>query len=870
MVFEKLLPRKFSSRLFLMTFVAGLIPIVIFAFLINTYGKRIEDGIGRIIKKGYENDMIRSSAMLREMGEASVYSRALETAQQIDLVIESVPWMTLSDLRRDQKFRQLAVKSISQTGYTYLFEEDGAIVRFHRDRRLENKDLRRLSRDLVGFQAILRSSLKGPRPSRGYYRLQAGDGNIMERYLCIVPLHSRTSDGVRLMLAASVNAEEFLARVRESQATHEETKSFLILASNQSIQLFRHRGLLFMGIGILAVSLLAFVAGIYSSRGVKRLREATARINSGDLSTPVKVTGSGEVATLMKDFNRMLDQLAGTTVSKQLLQASEVRLKLANAELRREIGERERTEEALAAEKERLNVTLRSIGEGVISADREGKVLLINSVAEKLTGWNQEEAIGVDLSLVFRTVTDFSHYPSGNGEGQHNGDRDPQNPLNRKRLTSKDRTERIVAETSSSIRDKSGVVLGTVVVFRDITGHKKLEEELLKARKLESLGVLAGGIAHDFNNLLAVILGNISFAKMFIKPEDKSFVRLVEAENACLRGKDLTHQLLAFARGGEPLRRATDVAQLVNESVKSALAGTAVTGRLSFQDDLFPVRIDENQIRQVIERMVRNAVEAMENKGTLSVAAENITISPGNPIALGKGDYVKISVMDEGRGIPGGDLQKIFDPYFTKKEMGYEKGTGLGLSVSYSVVKDHGGLITVESEVGQGTRFHIYLPADREEDEARADRFEAVPAAATGRGKLLFMDDDESVRDVIVEILNHLGYDVQFAKDGKQAIEQYTEAAKRGEPFDVVVADLTIPDGMGGKELVRQLHEIDPAVKAVISSGYSTDPVLYDFKKHGFLGVVAKPYRIEELCAVVDAVMQVGQANEAWAENTVT
>jgi len=222
------------------------------------------------------------------------------------------------------------------------------------------------------------------------------------------------------------------------------------------------------------------------------------------------------------------------------------------------------------------------------------------------------------------------------------------------------------------------------------------------------------------------------------------------------------------------------------------------------------------------------------------------------------------------KGSPGEDLQRIFDPYFTKKEMGYEKGTGLGLSVSYSVVKDHGGLITVESEVGQGTRFHIYLPADHEEDGALTDRFEAVPAAATGKGKLLFMDDDESVRDVIVEILNHLGYDVQFAKDGKQAIEQYTEAAKGGEPFDVVVADLTIPDGMGGKELVRQLHEIDPAVKAVISSGYSTDPVLYDFKKHGFLGVVAKPYRIEELCAVVDAVMQVGQANEAWAENTVT
>ena len=270
MVFEKLLPRKFSSRLFLMTFVAGLIPIVIFTLLINTYGKRIEHEMRRIIEEGYRHDVIRSEAMLREMGEASVYSRVLETAQQLDLVVESVPWMTLSDLRRDAKFRELAVQSISQTGYTYLFEADTAIVRFHRDRRLENKDLRRLFRNMPEFQNILRSALQGPRPSRGYYRLKAGDGNIMERYICIAPLRNVTSDGIRLMLAATVNAEDFSARIRESQEIHDTTKRFLTLASKRSIESFRQWGLLFMGIGILTVSLLAFVMGIYSSRAVTR------------------------------------------------------------------------------------------------------------------------------------------------------------------------------------------------------------------------------------------------------------------------------------------------------------------------------------------------------------------------------------------------------------------------------------------------------------------------------------------------------------------------------------------------------------------------------------------------------------------------
>jgi PAS domain S-box-containing protein len=867
MVLEKLLPRKFSSRLFLMTFVAGLIPIVIFTFLINAYGRRIENEMRRIIEEGYRHDVIRSEAMLREMGEASVYSRVLETAQQLDLVVESVPWMTLSDLRRDSRFRELAVQSISQTGYTYLFDADTAVVRFHRDRRLENKDLHRLFRSMPEFKSILASALQGPRASRGYYRLKAGDGNIMERYICITPLHSVTSDGVRLMLAATVNAEDFSARIKESEEIHDTTKKFLTLASNRSIESFRRWGLLFMGIGILIVSLLAFVMGIYSSRAVTRLREATARINGGDLSTPVKVSGSGEVATLMKDFNLMLDQLATTTVSKQLLQASEARLKVANTELRKEIDERERTEEALAAEKERLNVTLRSIGEGVISADSAGRVVLINNVAEKLTGWRQEEAIGVDLGRVFRAVTEVSNYPSGNGEGPQKGSRELQNPLNRKILMSRTQKERTIVETSSPIRDKGGTVVGTVIIFRDITEQKKVEEELLKARKLESIGVLAGGIAHDFNNLLAVILGNISFAKMFVKPEDKPFGRLVEAENACLRGKDLTYQLLAFARGGEPLRRSTDVAQLVEQTVRSALGESAVTCLFTFSDDLLTVKIDENQICHVIERMVSNAVEAMENQGRLQVGAENVTIGPGNRMPLKQGNYVKISVRDEGQGIPAEDLQRVFDPYFTKKEMGYQKGTGLGLSVSYSVVKDHGGLITVESELGKGTCFHIYLPVDHGEEEVEIDDVALISSAQPGRGKLLFMDDDEGVRDVIVEILIHLGYEVEFAKDGSQAIERYTEAAKRGEPFDVVVADLTVREGMGGKDLLRQLHEINPAVKAVISSGYSNDPVLYNFRKYGFHGVVAKPYRIEELCAVVEAVMRGSRADVIQAED---
>jgi PAS domain S-box-containing protein len=857
MMLERLLPKKFSSRLFLMAFVAGLIPIVIFTALINTYGKQIEKEFNRIIELGYRQDMFLVEIMLKDMGETTIYNRVNEIAQQLDSVIESVPWMTAEDLQLDSKFRDIAVQSISQTGYTYLFDADSVVVRFHRDKRLEGKDLRYALRGLPDFQAVLQASLKGPNAARGYYQLKAGDGNLMKRFVCIVPLRTRTYDHVRFMVAATVNVEDLSAPVKETEAIHQTTKNYLTIASNQAIQSFRHRGLLLMGIGILTVSLLAFAMGLYFSRAVRRLREAMARINGGDYSTPVPISGSGEVSTLIKDFNKMVDRLGATTVSKQLLQASEARLKVVNNDLRKEIAEREWTEEALAAEKEQLSVTLRSIGDGVITADSEDRVILINNAAERLTGWGQEEAAGLDLTEVFHVSAEIPVLQSGNGgaAGAQNLT-ELKSPIGQKIFRTRNGAERVIAESRSPICDKSGQILGTVIVFRDITDQKKMEEELLQARKLESLGVLAGGIAHDFNNLLAVVLGNISFAKMFIKPEEKTFGRLTEAEKACMRGKDLTYQLLAFARGGGPLRQTVDIVRLIKDCAMASVTEPSVDLQLSLPDDIFPLRIDENQIRQVLERMFSNAQEAMEKGGVLKVGAENVVVGTGSTLALKQGDYVRILVQDEGPGIEESDLQRIFDPYFTKKQMGYEKGTGLGLSICYAVVKDHGGLITVDSKPGKGTLFHIYLPVDVRHEVVSNKPVTSSARTTNGKGRLLFMDDDEGVRDVIAEMLLHLGYDVVCAKDGAVAIDRYTEAAQANKPFDVVIADLTVRDGMGGQELVEQLHRLDPDVRAVISSGYSNDPVLYDFRKHGFLGVVAKPYKIEELCAVIDQVMQ--------------
>jgi PAS domain S-box-containing protein len=862
---SSVLPKKFSTRLFLVTFIAGLIPVIIFAVLIDIYGSRIEKQITRIIEKGYDRDMAQSEVILREMGEASMFGKVSDIAQQLDMVIQTVPWMTVADLQKDEKFREVAVQTVGRTGYTFVFDSDTAIVRLHRDLRLENKNLPSVFRHLPELQNILETSLRGTGTAYGYYQLKAGDGNIMKRFIYIIPLHHTTADHARLSVAATINVDDFLTPARRDEANHKETKQFLIRASKAVIESFRHTGLISMGAGILAVSLIAFfVMGIYLSRAVSRLREATARVNRGDLSTPVKPSGSGDVATLIDDFNTMVGKLAATMVSKDLLQISEKKLKQANAELRREIADRERTEEALAAEKERLNITLRSIGDGVITADSKGRIGLINNAAEKLTGWLQNQAAGQHLSQVFRVVTEM---PGAQGETEDMSAVSQQAPapgLSQKLLLARDGTLRTIAETKSPIRDKGAGILGTIIVFRDISVEKRMEEEVLQARKLESLGVLAGGIAHDFNNLLAVILGNISFGKMFLKEEDsKVSERLIEAEKACMRGKELTYQLLAFARGGDPLRRTMAAAELIEDSVRSCLNGSDVKVSFSFPGDLPLLKVDEGQMRQVIQRIVKNADEAMGNKGVLEVKAEHATLGAANPLALKPGSYVRISLRDEGPGIEAPDLQRIFDPYFTKKDLGNEKGTGLGLSICYSIVKDHGGSITVESEQGLGSLFLIYLPAADQEGEslphAPATAISPAPTTEEGegrRGRLLFMDDDRGVRDVMVEILVHLGYHVRFAGDGLEAIEQYQEAASAGRPFDVVIADLTVPDGMGGKELIKELQSIDPKVKAIISSGYSNDSVLRDFREHGFQGCVLKPYKIEELCSVLDQVIQ--------------
>jgi CheY-like chemotaxis protein len=372
---------------------------------------------------------------------------------------------------------------------------------------------------------------------------------------------------------------------------------------------------------------------------------------------------------------------------------------------------------------------------------------------------------------------------------------------------------------------------------------------MLRTQKLEAVGLLAGGLAHDFNNLLQGVFGSISLAKMFSDKAGQAHAMLDEAEAAMYQATHLTKQLLTFSKGGEPVKRLVALPVLAEQAVKFALSGSNVNHRSSLDAGLWTVEADEGQLNQVIHNIVLNACESMPGGGTIGVELRNVVIDEKSGVPLEKGNYVRIGISDSGMGIPEQHLGKIFDPYFTTKQ----RGSGLGLATSYSIIRKHGGVITVDSRPDSGSTFHVYLPASGHE---------YVPAKAadtrliTGKGRILVMDDEEIVRRVAGLMLAGLGYAVDFAENGEEAVEKYSAATRTNEPFGAVILDLTVRGGMGGKETVGKLKALDPEVRAIVSSGYSADDIIANYGEYGFQAVLSKPYHLEELGRILQAVLR--------------
>ncbi|MEI6044388.1 MAG: histidine kinase N-terminal 7TM domain-containing protein [Chloroflexota bacterium] len=509
-----------------------------------------------------------------------------------------------------------------------------------------------------------------------------------------------------------------------------------------------------------------------------------------------------------------------------------------------------RTEQALEIEKERLAITLRSSGEGIITTDVDDRIDLINQAAENLTGWQQTEASGLPIARVFQIIDAKTREPRPNPLPNLNLDSPVRENIEDVILVGRESYERYINYSSALIQNKEGKRLGTVLIFRDVTEKRKMIEEQTKANNLEALGVLAGGIAHDFNNILTAIMGNLMLARGQLASADELHSYLDNAEKASLRAKALARQLLTFAKGGAPVKKQSSLAEILQENAQFVLHGSNVEGKFDLPETLWPIEVDRGQISQVIQNLVLNAIQSMPKGGKIVLKAENVWLMAETVPLLEPGGYVKLIIEDEGPGIKAADLHRIFDPYFTTKQ----QNSGLGLTICYSIVRKHNGQILVDSALGKGTTITMYLPLATQKLSEKETKSFLIDSSPNNNRRMLIMDDEPMVRSVTSKVFQKKGYEVTTAQDGAEAIEEYQKAMETGQPFEIVIMDLTIPGGMGGKEATEKILKLDPQAKIIVASGYSSDPVMADHQKYGFVGMISKPFTIASLEKVINQV----------------
>jgi len=515
----------------------------------------------------------------------------------------------------------------------------------------------------------------------------------------------------------------------------------------------------------------------------------------------------------------------------------------------RDITERKRSEDELFRQKDFISNIIESTSEAIFAKDISGKYLAINESGAKMLGYKAVDIIGrTDFDIL--PVEIASEFLKTDELIISTGD-----VYEREEVGLIDDKEHVFLTHKTPWRDNAGDIIGIIGVSNDITDRKEHEKEQLKIEKLESLGVLAGGIAHDFNNILAGIIGNISIAQIFLDVSHKSHKPLLEAERASVRATELAHQLLTFARGGEPIKKVISIQVLINETISLVLHGSNCKCVVSIPDNIHAIEADEGQLSQAFHNIIINATQAMPGGGTLTVTAENDYLSSANSMEIAEGNYARLTFFDQGCGISEENLSKIFDPYFTTKSA----GNGLGLASAHSIISRHGGHIGASSILNKGTTFTIHLPSIGQKYSTYKAESAAQTTGLHRGGSILVMDDETMILKMVSSMLDHLGYQVTTAENGEEAIAKYKAARESGEPFLATIMDLTIPGGMGGRETAQHILTIDPQACLIVSSGYSNDPIMSDFKAYGFSGAAAKPYNINEIGQLLSLLVTTGR-----------
>jgi PAS domain S-box-containing protein len=700
--------------------------------------------------------------------------------------------------------------------------------------------------DLESFLQAVHAAIQEGRPFEMDFRLLRPDGK--ERI--VHAIGEMTYDGAGQPLCKSGTVQDITERKRLEARTIEQYAILESIVESTDNPIYSvdhhycytsfnqgHAGVMkdFYGAGIeLGTSILDFIAGEKDRNQVK---------------TDLDLALNGE--------SHMAEAYFGRDDQPRLFEATYNPIRGENGKVvgvavyARDTTERKRAEEQVRASEKRLRDITSNLGVGVYLQDFEGRIIFMNPMAEQLWGWSLAE-------LQEKGVHELVHYHRADNTSLPLEECELMGVIRKGEAYSsteevfvrKDGTVFPISVTTTPLLE-DGRVVATVTAFRDITTEKKLEAEILKIQKLESVGILAGGIAHDFNNLLQAILGSISLARVNLEERNMERIPslLEQAEEASGAAKELSFRLLTFAKGGEPVKGIVAIEEILRKSISLSLSGSNIDCAVDLPLDLPPVEVDGGQMMQVFTNILINAKEAMPRGGTINISAKNMAVTDESPLPLKKGQYLRISIRDNGCGIHAENLSKIFDPYFSVKGMGSRKGTGLGLSICMAIVRKHGGYISVESQPGKGATFHIHIPASSGSLPARITVQKVQPAVS--RKRILFMDDDERVRYLVGEMMAALECEVESAENGEKAVALYRKAGDEGRPFTGVVLDLTVKGGMGGEMTMARLREIDPRVRAIIASGYAEDPLVKQFGEYGFVGALSKPFTIAQLKEVL-------------------